>query len=123
MASLPLGLDPQTYNGDRLNAPGFAEMLFGDQLPPEPDEDLNHLIAPVSIFNQSSLPFQDEDGRGFLEGTEPMDPQADEDYSYLEEPPKSNRRLLLLLLLVILVAALVAGIMAHFTGRAFWLSK
>ena len=122
-ASLPLGLDPQTYNGDRLNAPGFAEMLFGDQLPPEPDEDLNHLIAPVSIFNQSSLPFQDEDGRGFLEGTDPMDPQADEDYSYLEEPPKSNRRLLLLLLLVILVAALVAGIMAHFTGRAFWLSK
>ena len=121
--SLPLGRDSQPYAADLSTAPGFAEMLFGDQLPPEPDLDDDPQTAPISIFNQSPLLASEEGERNFLDGMGPMDSQADEDYSYLEEPSKGGSRLLLLLVLVILVAALVAGIMAHFTGRAFWLSK
>lgn len=114
---MPLGsgvIDPPS---PRSSGVGFAEALFGSQIPLD-DEP----IAPLSqnsIFQP--LPFQPpaHGGRNFLEGPE-LPEMPEEDYSYLEEEPRKGSRTFMLLLLVILVAALVAGVMAHFTGRAFW---
>ena len=119
--SMTLGSESLGYAPVSATAPGFAEMLFGGQLPPEPE--MESAVTPMSLFSQSPLLPPDEGEHNFLDGLRQAEPTADEDYSYLDEPSPPRGRLLLLFLLVILVAALVAGVMAHFTGRAFWLSK
>jgi hypothetical protein len=118
--SIPLGSESHAYAPEVSSAPGFAEMLFGNQLPPEEySEPAQH---PATIFSQGPLLPPPGGERNFLDGPLDHDPVAD-DYSYLDEPEKKGPSILMLLLLIILVAAVVAGIMAHFTGRAFWLHK
>ncbi len=112
-----LNFDPEESYG--ASAPGFAEMLFGGQLPAEPD--YGEPVHPSTIFQAGPLQPPTSGERNFLDG--PLDDTfaADEDYSYPEEPEKKRSHALLLILLVILVAALVAGLMAHLTGKAFWI--
>jgi hypothetical protein len=112
---LDLGAEAEHYGA---SAPGFAEMLFGGQLPKEPD--YGEPVHPSTIFQAGPLQPPVSGQRNFLDGPLEDPSAADEDYGYHQEPEKKSNALMLILL-VILVAALVAGLMAHFTGRAFWI--
>ncbi len=103
-------------------AGGFAEMLFGGQLPQHPDDDLGPV--PTSMFGLPAEPEEPLIGhRNFLDGPDPDDPRLDPHAHYDEETEPKRSGTLALILLVVLVAGLVAGLMAHFTGRAFWLHQ
>ncbi len=119
--NLTLGRESASYAPPTSAAPGFAEMLFGGQLTPEPDEGPG--VHPSTIFQAGPLDPPISGERNFLDGPFGAHQPEPEVYDFSEEPTKQSKRGFMLFLLVILVAALVAGIMAHFTGRAFWLHK
>lgn len=118
---VPLGRDSVALTGapNRVDSPGFAEVLFGAQLPDEDEPQGDPALSPLF---QNAPPALSNQDRNFLDGPPDDDSLAD-DISYLEEPERKGPPLLLLILLVVLVAALVAGAIAHLTGMAFWLRK
>jgi hypothetical protein len=119
--SLALGRDSSGYAPSTSTAPGFAEMLFGGQLAAEPDEGPG--VHPSTIFQAGPLEPPVAGERNFLDGPLGQQYEEAENYNFPTEPAKKRNNGIMLILLVILVAALVAGVMAHFTGRAFWLTK
>lgn len=122
--SFPLGLDSHDYDSeDTAAAPGFAEMLFGDQLISE------EVDAPAPARNletpaaDSPLRSPAPETRNFLDGYS----DDREDGGLLDAPdfPDEPRdagitRFLLLAALTVLVAALLAGAAAMISGRARW---
>ncbi|MBP7949492.1 MAG: protein kinase [Verrucomicrobiales bacterium] len=100
-------------------APGFAEVLFGAKLSPdEEDEPPAHPFGLFGTLPEDVDPLPNQPN--FLDGLpqqEPLDP----DFGDFDDSHRGKGRTFLLVLLVILIAAVVAGILAHFTGMAFWL--